>query len=69
MNNNRCRTKICSLCGKLETNNWSHHWKVWHRILKKNSWTALKEGAEPQQSWCSNWRDVIDGAIPENVLP
>ena len=23
-------TKVCAHCGKIEAQNWAHHWAVWH---------------------------------------
>ena len=62
-------TKTCQLCGKAETNHWVSHWKVWHRVDLKNERVVLNTGRKPLKPWCSNWKDVINGANPENILP
>lgn len=49
---------------------WSRHWKVQHPEKKKEDRIALIEGKEPEEPWCSNWREVIDdGAAPKEILP
>ena len=65
----RSLSKLCQICGKQESYNWVRHWKTWHEDIKKEDRAILAEDDEPQQPWCSNWRDVIDGTTPKDILP
>ena len=61
--------KVCALCGKAEDKHWAHHWKIWHKIQDKEKILALCEGKDPDEPWCSNWRDVIDHRVlPKDIL-
>ena len=42
---------------------------MWHCVNTKEKRIILAEGKEPGEPWCSNWRDVIDGDTPKDILP
>jgi len=58
--------KVCAYCGKQEGPHWAYHCKTKHDGLKKE-WDGESELIGTP--WCSNWREVHDGAKPANIHP
>jgi hypothetical protein len=63
------RRKICSRCGKVETNNWAKHWRERHPKVPVRK--ELVKGARPlEEPHCDNWEEIVEAAyIVNSVLP